>query len=141
MERQLVSVWWVGFALAVVVLGVVWAVAGYGGGVVAVVFLAGLVSGVGVVPARVLALRWVGRLGRRSRAPEWVVHLGAAVVWSCLLSLLSSAVLIGLPHGWDTATSPDDVLLRTVRIVDVLVPVALGTHLVIRLRGRRRAAH
>ncbi|MEU6259069.1 hypothetical protein [Streptomyces sp. NPDC047043] len=137
MERQLTAAWWVGLALAGVVLGVVWAVAGYGGGVVAVVFLACLVSGGGVVPARALALRWVGRL----RAPEWVVHLGTAVVWSCLLSLLTSAVLIGLPHGWDTATSPADIFLRTVRIVDVLVPVVLGTHLVIRLRARRRAAH
>ncbi|WP_189186566.1 hypothetical protein [Streptomyces albiflavescens] len=75
---------------------------------------------------------------REGRVPGWIAYLAAAVVWSAALSLLTSMVLMGLPHGWETALSWTDIRLRTTWIAGVLVPAAVGTHLVIRLWQRRR---
>ncbi|MQY32122.1 hypothetical protein SRB17_00630 [Streptomyces sp. RB17] len=50
-----------------------------------------------------------------------------------VLTLLTSMVLIGLPHGWKTATSWADIWLCFSWIARILVPATVFTHLVIRL--------
>ncbi|MFF3505549.1 hypothetical protein [Streptomyces sp. NPDC003247] len=68
--------------------------------------------------------------------------MAVAVPASVVLSFLTSAVLIGLPHGWKTATSWADITLRTSWIAGFLVPVTVTTHLVIHLcRRTRRRTH
>ncbi|GAA4071860.1 hypothetical protein GCM10022233_55950 [Streptomyces shaanxiensis] len=67
-----------------------------------------------------------------------VTSLAVAVLASAALSLLTSILLMGLPHGWETATSWADIRLRFSWIAGVLVPVAVGTYLMIRLSHRGR---
>ena len=62
-----------------------------------------------------------------------VTCLAVAVLASVALSLLTSVFLMGLPHGWETATSWADIRLRFSWIAGVLVPVVVGTYLVTRL--------
>ncbi|MEU0402605.1 hypothetical protein ABZ318_20665 [Streptomyces sp. NPDC006197] len=64
--------------------------------------------------------------------------MAVAVLVSAVLSLLVSAVLIGLPHGWKTATSLADITLRSSWIAGFLVPVAVAMHLVIHFHRRSR---
>ncbi|KQX50073.1 hypothetical protein ASE09_17145 [Streptomyces sp. Root66D1] len=63
-----------------------------------------------------------------------------AVLASAVLSLLVSALLFGLPHGWKTATSLVDITLRTSWIARLLVPATVVTHLVVHV-SRRRPLH
>jgi len=62
----------------------------------------------------------------------------AGVLASAVLTLLTSVLLIGLPHGWTTATSWADVPLRFSWIVRFVVPAAVTVQLTIRLRDRAR---
>ncbi|MFG2793174.1 hypothetical protein [Streptomyces sp. NPDC048419] len=70
--------------------------------------------------------------------------LAAGVLATAALTCLASLVLIGLPHGWDTATSSADVRLRFSWIAVFLLPAAVSIHVVlwlcIRDRGRTRGA-
>ncbi|MFC7259089.1 hypothetical protein [Streptomyces lutosisoli] len=136
MNRHLTMAWWVGLALSALVLGLLQPTAAYDGGFPSVVMLAFIMSIAGVVPTCGLARRWL--TSRDRRTPDWIAYLAAALVWSAALSLLTSVVLTGLPHGWDTAWSWSDIRLRTTWIAGVLAPAALGTHLVIRLWDRPR---
>lgn len=61
-----------------------------------------------------------------------------AVLASTVLSLLISAVLLGLPHGWETATSLADITLRTSWIARLLVPATVVTYLVVHVSRPRR---
>ena len=65
-------------------------------------------------------------------------RVAVAVLASAVLSLLISAVLFGLPHGWKTAMSWADITLRTSWIAGFLVPAAVVTHLAVHVRRRRR---
>ncbi|AZQ32300.1 hypothetical protein EJ357_01530 [Streptomyces cyaneochromogenes] len=67
-----------------------------------------------------------------------VTCMAVAVLGSVALSLLTSIFLMGLPHGWETATSWADIRLRFSWIAGVLVPVTVGTYLVNRLSHRGR---
>ncbi|MCX4762232.1 hypothetical protein OG562_14855 [Streptomyces sp. NBC_01275] len=134
MERDLARVWWVGLALSALVLGALGPMTGYDGNFLSVVMLACLTAIAGVVPTHALVFRWLGKRDRR--VPGWIAYLAAAVVSSVALSLLTSLILIGLPHAWETAVSWSDIRLRTTWIAGVLVPAAVGTHLVIRLWRR-----
>ncbi|MFJ9537548.1 hypothetical protein ACIRPX_09870 [Streptomyces sp. NPDC101225] len=58
-----------------------------------------------------------------------------SVALTCLVSLY----LMGLPHGWDTATSWDDVRMRFSWIAFVLLPTAATVHLVVWLCTRDRS--
>ncbi|MFE4371643.1 hypothetical protein ACFRMN_26035 [Streptomyces sp. NPDC056835] len=71
---------------------------------------------------------WAGLVGR----------VAVAVLVSAGLSLLTSIVLIGLPHGWETATSWADITLRSSWIAGFVVPVTIATHLMSHFRRRRR---
>jgi hypothetical protein len=126
----------VGLALSALVLGTRWLTVGNSGGLPSVVMLACIMSFAGVVPAHGLARRWL--TSRDRRTPGWIAYLVAAVLWSAALSLLTSMVLTGLPHGWDTAWSWADIRLRTTWIAGVVVPAALGTHVVNLLWDRPR---
>ncbi|MFE1290475.1 hypothetical protein [Streptomyces sp. NPDC058751] len=64
-----------------------------------------------------------------------------AVLASALLSLLVSAVLLGLPHGWSTATSWADITLRSSWIAGFLVPATAVTHLALHVRPGRPRPH
>jgi hypothetical protein len=78
----------------------------------------------------------------RDATKVWWVGLASrvavAVLASAVLSLLTSVVLIGLPHGWKTATSWADITLRSSWIAGFLVSVAVATHLMSHFRRRRR---
>lgn len=76
----------------------------------------------------VIRVWWVG-------LSRW---LAIAVLVSVVLSLLTSAALIGLPHGWETATSWADITLRSSWFAGYLVPVAVAVHLLMHLRRRRQ---
>ncbi|WP_327351060.1 hypothetical protein [Streptomyces sp. NBC_01304] len=71
-----------------------------------------------------------------SRVPGWLVWLVVAVLGSLAVSLLMSMILMGLPHGWETALSLTDVLLRTTLVAAVLLPAALVGYLVLSFRAR-----
>ncbi|MGY6019914.1 hypothetical protein ACWCQ7_09725 [Streptomyces spinosirectus] len=68
--------------------------------------------------------------------------LAAGLLVSVTLTCLASLLLIGLPHGWDTATSWADVRLRLSWIALFVLPAAATVHLVLWLctrdRGRDR---
>ncbi|MFF4693507.1 hypothetical protein [Streptomyces sp. NPDC001307] len=64
--------------------------------------------------------------------------MAVAVLASTVLSLLISAFLLGLPHGWKTATSLADITLRTSWIARFLVPATVVTHLVVHVSRRGR---
>ncbi|MFE7168604.1 hypothetical protein [Streptomyces sp. NPDC057616] len=64
--------------------------------------------------------------------------LAAGLLASAALTCLVSLFLIGLPHGWDTATSWADVRLRFSWIAVFLLPAAATVHLVLRLCTRDR---
>ncbi|WP_432189060.1 hypothetical protein [Streptomyces sp. Tue6028] len=136
MDRDLTRAWWWGVVLTALVLGVLRLTAGYDGDVLSVLTLALLTSVAGVVPTHALAFAWQAR-GRR-RVPGWTVCLAAAVLVSAALSLLASMVLMGLPHGADSALSWTDIRRRTIWIAGVLVPAAVGTYAVIGLGQRLR---
>ncbi|WP_406331236.1 hypothetical protein [Streptomyces sp. NBC_00203] len=136
MNRHLTMAWWVGLALSALVLGLLQPTAAYNGGFPSVVMLAFIMSIAGVVPTCGLARGWL--TSRDRRTPDWIAYLAAALVWSAALSLLTSMVLTGLPHGWETAWSWAGIRRRTTWIAGVLAPAALGTHLVIRLWDRPR---
>ncbi|GAA5025475.1 hypothetical protein [Streptomyces siamensis] len=141
MDRDLTRAWWWGVVLTALVLGVLRLTGGYDGDVLSVLTLAFLTSVAGVVPTHALAFAWPAR-GRR-RVPGWTACLAAAVLVSAALSLLASMILMGLPHGAESALSWTDTLRRTTWIAGVLVPAAVGTYAVIGLghRLRTRAAY
>ncbi|MFE5595740.1 hypothetical protein [Streptomyces sp. NPDC056549] len=64
--------------------------------------------------------------------------MAVAVLASTVLSLLISAFLLGIPHGWKTATSLADITLRTSWIARFLVPATVVTYLVVHVSRRRR---
>ncbi|MGW4699065.1 hypothetical protein [Streptomyces sp. NPDC004285] len=64
--------------------------------------------------------------------------MAVAVLASTVLSLLVSAFLLGLPHGWRTATSLADITLRTSWIARFPVPATVVTYLVVHVSRRRR---
>ncbi|MDX3239030.1 hypothetical protein PV392_25755 [Streptomyces sp. ME03-5709C] len=97
----------------------------YHGGVFGAVYAAFLVGVLGVLPPYGLALAW---RARDHRTPAWVVHLATALLWSVVLSCLTSVLLMGLPHGWESALSLRDILLRTAWIAFLVVPSAVGAH-------------
>lgn len=136
MNRHLTMAWWVGLALCALVLGLLQPTAAYDGGFPAVVMLAFIMS----IMRRGPYLRSRPQVADEPcpSHPDWIAYLAAALVWSAVLSLLTSVVLTGLPHGWETAWSWADIRLRTTWIAGVLAPAALGTHLVIRLWDRPR---
>ncbi|WP_369149143.1 hypothetical protein [Streptomyces sp. R44] len=61
-----------------------------------------------------------------------------AVLASTVLSLPISTLLLGLPHGWKTATSLADITLRTSWIARFLVPATVVTYLVVHASRRSR---
>lgn len=65
-------------------------------------------------------------------------RVAVAVLASAVFSLLISALLLGLPHGWKTATSLADITLRTSWIAAFLVPTTVITHLAVQASRRRR---
>ncbi|MFF5282514.1 MULTISPECIES: hypothetical protein [Streptomyces] len=67
-----------------------------------------------------------------------VRRVAVAMLVSAVLSLLVSALLIGIPHGWKTATSLADITLRTSWIARFLVPIAVAMHLVIHFHRRSK---
>lgn len=67
-------------------------------------------------------------------------RVAVAVLASAVLSLLVSALLFGLPHGWKTAMSSADITLRTSWIAGFLVPATVVTHLAVHV-SRRRLLH
>ncbi|MGC8922624.1 hypothetical protein AB7952_28770 [Streptomyces sp. PG2] len=67
-------------------------------------------------------------------------RVAVAVLASAVLSLLVSALLFGLPHGWKTAMSLADITLRTSWIAGFLVPATVVTHLAVHV-SRRRLLH
>ncbi|MFJ4337446.1 hypothetical protein [Streptomyces sp. NPDC088915] len=79
---------------------------------------------------RVAARVWWEGLARR---------VTVAVLVSVVLSLLISAFLFGLPHGWNTALSLADITLRTSWIAGFLVPATIVTHLAVHVGRRRRS--
>lgn len=65
-------------------------------------------------------------------------RVAVAVLASAVFSLLISAFLFGLPHGWKTAMSLADITLRMSWIAGFLVPATVVTHLVVHVRRRRQ---
>ncbi|MFE1753738.1 hypothetical protein [Streptomyces anandii] len=136
-DGNLGTTFWAGTAVAALTLGVLGQLTAYAGGFLATLLLAGAVGLAGVLPVHGLA-RWLSRAG--AGVSGWPARSAAAVVWSLLLSALASMVLLGLPHGWETATAGKDFVLRAAWIAAVLVPAVLGAHLAVGARDRYRRA-
>jgi hypothetical protein len=64
--------------------------------------------------------------------------LTAGVLASAVLTCLASLFLIGLPHGWDTATSWAGIRSRFAWIAVFLLPAAATVHLLLWLGTRDR---
>ena len=126
-ELRLPAAWGAGTAVAALLVIGLGLAGSYHGGIIGALLLAGLAGTAGVLPAYGLARAW---RARDHRTPGWLVHLAAALAWSATLSLLTSAVLLRLPHGWGTALSWSDVRLRTTWIGAVVTPSALGAYAV-----------
>ncbi|MDX3095032.1 hypothetical protein PV703_07785 [Streptomyces sp. ME01-24h] len=117
--------WAAGTAVPVPLFAGLGAAGRFHGGVFGAVYAAFLVGVLGVLPPYGLALAW---RDRDHRTPAWVVHLATALVWSALLSCLTSVLLMGLPHGWESALSVRDILLRTGWIAFLVTPSAVGAY-------------
>ncbi|MEW2569272.1 hypothetical protein [Streptomyces sp. NPDC047070] len=80
----------------------------------------------------------IGRVIGRTWWTEFAAYLALGVLASTALCLAASVLLMGLPHGWQAATTWSYTEDRFVWLAGRLVPASVVAYLVVRLRRHAR---